>query len=129
MGMGYSASAGYTLSIENIKKLLPEQYKELEKCIEEEEQDIESFFMYYQDFEGEKSLEALEKLCKSFEELTTVRNECLTIEPFFHDSDNEGDRYDDINGAFFIVGNVLKPTAPYLKFTEYIEHSSWVSFG
>lgn len=129
MGMGYGSNCAHTISIEEIRKLLPLQMKKFEQSIKDEEQDIEYYFQFVDDFENEKSYQTLEELIKAFEKLTNVKGEYLSIAPYHHDSNEYGDRYDDVNGAFFVVVYTHKETAPYIKFKNHVFKSFWVSFG
>ena len=129
MGMGYGANFAYTISIENMRKFFPNEMAKLEKEIEEEDKDLDYFFRYVDEFEDAPVMLALKKLQKAFEDFTRVGDECLTPYPAFHDSVEEGDRYDDVDGAFFDIDGAEKLTEPAKKFADYLEKSFWVTFG
>ena len=131
MGMGYSSNSVSIITVENMEKLLPRQMKKLNSILENNNEDISrtEFFMDFYEFEDTEVMSAYKKLEKAFEKLTAVQEECLTIQPCFHDSNEYGDRYDDVNGEFFIVENVYQYTASAKNFLSVIEDASWVTFG
>jgi hypothetical protein len=53
----------------------------------------------------------------------------LSLDIGFHDKDNEGDRYDDINGPYFCVGNVWTKTRPGQKYARNISRKLFVTYG
>jgi len=53
----------------------------------------------------------------------------LSLDMGFHDKDNEGDRYDDINGYYFCVGNVWIRTRPGQKYARNISRKMFVTYG
>jgi len=135
MGMGHSANYAEIITLEDMRKLLPKEMSELENSIEEEFDDvgdIESFFSYsFEDYPESNSVKALKKLQEAFEKLTTVGtgSECLKIYVAYHNREEEGDRYDDVDGAFFIVTGVYQLTAPAQKFKDFIKRALWTTFG
>ena len=130
MGMGYFPNSATTISIEGMEELLPNEMANLIRVAEEEEQiALEDLFFEQEADMYPKAEEALINLQKAFRELTTVGSECLEIYPAYHDSSEEGDRYDDVDGAFFTVDNALVMSEPAKKFQKYLVNSHWVSFG
>ena len=47
----------------------------------------------------------------------------------FHDSDNQGDCYDDVNGVFWDVDGVYQYSPAGEKFKDFIERKFYVTYG
>ena len=107
MGMGYGACFEWTVSENDVLKFCEEEYKILDELLDkfdvhwddlaratrwdseiediEEKQSDEIFFSWNQ-------------LVKRFKEQTD-----LTLELGYHNKDDDGDRYDEVDGYFFVV--------------------------
>lgn len=64
------------------------------------------------------------KLCDAFQLYTN-----LTLNINYHNISTEGDRYDDVDGVFWELGNVTKLTPSAKKMEEDIRYSRWVIYG
>lgn len=77
-----------------------------------------------------KKLEAdWKKISSKFKEVTGLE---LFVE--YHDSENEGSRYDDVDGMYFCVGGLWQPTKKFRDFKkkfgdEAITRAFYVTFG
>ena len=77
-----------------------------------------------------KKLEAdWKKISSKFKEVTG-----LDIYVEYHDSENEGSRYDDVDGMYFSVGGLWQPTKKFREFKkkfgdDAITRSFYVTFG
>ena len=69
-------------------------------------------------------LRAYQKLQADFKKSTK-----LSLSLDYHDADNEGDRYDEVDGCFWSVGGVWKQTTAGKKYKNDIEHKLWVVYG
>lgn len=47
----------------------------------------------------------------------------------YHNADDEGDRYDEVDGVYFTVGGVYKLTRAGERFKDIIERKFYVTFG
>ena len=88
-----------------------------------------------QDWEGEPNENEIKELIKEINKAWTSlrrtfsRKTGLSLDMGFHDKDNEGDRYDDINGYYFCVGNVWTKTKPGQKYARNISRKMFVTYG
>lgn len=134
MGMGYGASYADSVDEEFVKEVCPKELKKFRKALEDyfNTDDAESETMVYQDIlpgfdtvEGtEGIMESYEALCEAFEKKTG-----LTLELGYHNSDDEGDRYDDVNGEFWCVGGVYQYTEAGKKYSDKVKRVHYVTFG
>ncbi len=130
MSMGYSANFADVIDGEHVKELCPAEHKALMDAIEASGEDFEEFardatyYDYREEFEGDV-LTAYNALCEAFKKTTGG----ATLELAHHDSDNNGDRYDDVDGAFWCVGNLTRPTKAAKFLGKRVEESRWVTCG
>lgn len=131
MSMGYGANYADVVSDKVVKKFCPKELKALEKALanDEEINDLESLGQYLSWGEeiGDKIDVALNALCKSFQKKTG-----LILNIAFHDKEEAGDRYDEVNGAFWVVDNVYAKTPEAKKFEKAgnkIQRRFFVKFG
>lgn len=130
MSMGYSANFADVIDDKHVKELCPAEHKALMDAIEASGEDLEAFAADAQsdDFRDEftDGVIALYKaLCEAFEKATGG----ATLELAHHDSDNNGDRYDDVDGAFWSVGGLTRPTEAAKFLGKRVEGKSWVVCG
>lgn len=71
---------------------------------------------------------AWETLRKDFKTLTTVDGEGLDLLVVYH-GEEDGDRYDNVQGAFFCVEGVYQLSPAGRKFKDQIERVHYVNFG
>jgi len=128
MSMGYCGSKVNTISEENIKKFCQEKYDNLISFIHEVELDLEEFARNARngDLESydDKIKNAYKELQKDFQDKTG-----LEIYIGYHNSEEEGDKYDEVDGIFWEVIGVYKYTPAGKKMKDYIEEKSYVVFG
>lgn len=70
-----------------------------------------------------------DKISSKFQEVTGLK---IFVE--YHDSENEGSRYDDVDGMYFCVGGLWQPTNKFREFKkkfgdEAITRAFYVTFG
>lgn len=114
MGMGYQGCYADEISTENILKLDDEE-KSLQALMYkfskqvDKDGDLDSFAneVQYGEMEEEyaESYKLLEELQKQFEKITG-----LVLYISYHNSEENGSRYDEVEGAFWEVGNITQPT-------------------
>jgi len=130
MGMGYGSNFAETIEDESLKAICPKEFKNFMQALDESHEDLECFAQSINNGDEAEDLEvgqAYAELCKALAKTTG-----LTIELGFHDADECGDKYDDINGYFWWVDGVweLSPEAKKLeKAGHKIERQFFVSFG
>jgi len=148
MGMGYGAGYADVVEESFIKKHSPSEFKafmaaierahisldEAAKAIEYDDQDLlcESIQNVWEGKSNEKEIKGLIKeIDKAWTSLRRSfnRKTGLSLDMGFHDKDNEGDRYDDINGYYFCVGNVWIRTRPGQKYARNISRKMFVTYG
>lgn len=79
---------------------------------------------------------AYKNLKKKWEKISSKFKEVTGLELFveYHDSENEGSCYDDVDGVYFCVGGLWQPTKKYREFkkkfgNEAITRAFYVTFG
>jgi len=147
--MGYGANACYCdiIDEELIKKLCPHDFQILINRLKRYDIDIETLAreIFAGDDQGayilegvdhdvvkENDEEIVKRIYQAYERLRKafkVETEGLVINLNFHDQENDGDRYDDVNGYFWEVGGVYKLTLAGERYKDNIKAASWVIFG
>lgn len=128
MGMGYAANYADVIPEKEVELICPQEYKSFLEILEKANMDLDTFSrdVAYnaKDHHVQQVVDGWFALEKAFERKTGL---WLSIN--YHDSANDGSRYDDVDGYFFELGNVyqLKPEAEKIK--GKIERKFYVSFG
>ena len=85
---------------------------------------------------GKGDSEALAALYKAWKALDTAFKKATGLDLFvdYHSREDEGDRYDEVDGMFISVCGLYQPTAKYKKLKEkfgddVVERKFYVSFG
>lgn len=130
MGMGYSANFADVIEDKDVAKLCPAEHKALMDAIEASGEDLEAFAADAQsdDFRDEFTdgvIALYKSLCEAFEKVTGG----ATLDLAHHDSENNGDRYDDVDGAFWGVGGLTRPTKAAKFLGKRVKESRWVTYG
>lgn len=141
MSMGYGAGYADVISENKIKKVCPVEFRAFLKEIKDSKVTLESFAQFI-DIDSELDLAHIkdedqavatqEKLTELYEALQTAfhkKSGGLHLDLSFHDSDNEGDSYDEVSGAFFCVGGMYKLTPAGKKFERSVKRKFFVTFG
>ena len=134
MGMGYSANEVYTVSEEFIKEICQKEFDNFMLELENDEVEFDDFARHdapetiisrkTNDDETMKHTVAYVELCLVFQEKTG-----LSLEVMYHDQENDGDRYDEIGGIVWVVGDVYQYTPAGEKYKDKIERKGFVVFG
>lgn len=130
--MGYGSNYAETIEEKSVKKICPKEFKNFMQALDESHEDLECFASSINNGDCAEDLEtgqAYEALCKALKKATG-----LTTELGFHDADECGDKYDDINGHFWWIDAdeiwQLTPEAKKLEDAGHkIERQFYVSFG
>jgi len=134
MGMGYGAGYADVISQNKIKQVCPVEFKAFFRELKKSEVSLDSFAQLIAqnrelDSEDRESQGKLVDLWTTLQTAFYKKSEGLDLELGFHDSDNEGDRYDDINGPFFSVGGMYQLTPAGKKFKRSVTRQFFVTFG
>lgn len=138
MLMGYIACSEWVISNEKVKEIVSNEYDKFIKTLLDNDISIEKFAMEAQfiddvvwdDFCSESGL-AYEELIKAFKDKTDIG-----IYLKYHDQEVDGDRYDEVDGAFFVLDwNDMYQLTPEAKAligndtSDNITVSHWVYFS
>lgn len=130
MGNGYLACYADVVGETFIKKTAPKEWKKFNGLFVKSDAEVRDIVDLFTGYEYEKTddndllREAYDSLVKKFNEKTG-----LTLSINYHDSGNDGDRYDEVNEWFWEVGGVYDITPAGKKYGKYITRSTWVTFG
>ena len=127
MGMGSCPNHGFSISIDNLRKLCPDELAELETQLEKEEGislDDFALSVCIDCTPTDKASIAYEKLQDAFKAKTN-----LELEIYYYNED-DGDRYDDMeSGVNFLVHGVKDYTPAGLALKDMIEEKLWTVYG
>ena len=112
MGMGYGANYADVVEQDFVKKTCPKEYAALDKAIDNDVEDFEAFAQ-------EINQEGLQDIAPSIRRLSIG----------YHSTEDNGDRYDEIDGAYWSVEGVWTRTPAGKKFKTQIERKFFVTFG
>ena len=129
MSMGCAAASADVVKEDAIKKFCPKEFKAFQDVIDNTSCTMEDVARagQFDSIESDCTKEiadAYGNLCEAFEKKTGLK---LFIN--YHDSDNEGDRYDDVSGLFWSVENMYQLSPAGKKMKKYVEHKTFVQFG
>jgi hypothetical protein len=156
MGCGFNACKADVVEKSFVKEICPEEFGILDPCIHkhidgkwDEFAKQMSFGIENVDFElviDPKSIEPGEDPKSSYE--TAYKTVCEEItknwnmlaETFkgrtgldlylsYHDMENDGSHYDEIDGVFWSVGGVWQRTEAGERYNDKIQEKSWVQYG
>lgn len=132
MSLGYMAAIATTVTEELIFKVCDAEMDSLIDYMETYGIDRHNLWecVELQDNEGDLDPKIYDKLEQLYHDLQNEFNACtglfLWIE--YHDADNNGSCYDDVNGAFWCVGNVFTKTKHAKKFEREYGKLQQISF-
>lgn len=151
MGMGFASGYADVISPENLKKICPKTYTVFETALANAKLDIQTYATHNDDddelvdlIQSESDKEecdekeakglldrindAFANLKADFEFNTTVQDSYLELSLGYHDIES-GDRYDEVEGAFFAVEGVYGLTPAGKVFSDVIERCNFVMYG
>lgn len=137
MGMGYSGASAIVIDTEKVEGMNLATYQNLVNKLDEFDSSIGALAQaidreyYIEDLEDEENDE-LFTLYEAFkEEFKSVTG--VGVELAYHDRQDDGSRYDQVDGAFFALDYrdvyELTPAAKKLKETAGFEEKYFVVFG
>jgi hypothetical protein len=129
MGMGYGANYADVMEDKEVKTLCKITYDKLMEAIEADEEtgdleDLARDIAWGNIDEDSDVYLAYRSLQLAFENATG-----LEVYLEWHDHDDCGDRYDDVNGYFWSVDGVYQLTPAGEKFKDKIARKFYVTFG
>ena len=143
MGMGYAANFDWVISKEDLEKICGEEVRMIDFLCDKfgvSWDQIASAYVYHDSInfyniddeeEAERMdsevFDTLSELTKKFKAKTN-----LELELGYHNSSDNGDRYDDIDGVYFSVSGAYKLTDEAIKLLNKgikIKSATWVSYG
>ena len=126
--MGYGANFTEVIEEKNIRKFCPKEFKNLETaiansdttwdevaqalCFSNEDELAPNVLIYYR------------QLRKALEKKTG-----LEIRIGYHDSSEQGDRYDEVDGKFWEVEGMYQLSSAGKKMKKYVDRRFYVTFG
>ena len=129
MGMGHAANYADVVEESTVKQACPKAFNVLMVALEistifDGLDDLAQATKCDEQFEEKHLEDAFMKLRGEFEGRTG-----LPLDLSYHSSENEGGRYDDVDGHFWIVDNVYEMTKEAKKMEDKIERKFWCTFG
>lgn len=145
MGMGYFSNYADVMEESYLHKLCPKEYTNFKNALASYKWELEDWAKYLNDVteldlpdnlteEGafKEAIKFTERcwsdLRNAFCKATAIGKSNLYIDLDYH-SPEDGDRYDDVSGAFFVVGGVYELTPAGKKFKNAINRKFYVTFG
>lgn len=127
MGMGFAGAYADVVEVETIEKFCKKEYKAFMDSFSGSSTDLETFAQnasYSLDDEDANVVWAYNDLCEAFNEKTG-----LDLGLSFHSASDEGDRYDDVDGAYWCVEGMYALTPAGEKMKKFVERKHFVQFG
>lgn len=136
MGMGHMACTANIIEKEDILKVIPDEFQALEDLLEvyQVTWDELAAAEEYGDTIDEAEEGAAEEIHECWVKAAKVFEEKTGLELFIglHNQEDEGSRYDDVDGVYFSLGNVFRYTPEAKKLMDNgiaIEQKFWVRIG
>jgi hypothetical protein len=128
MGMGYGANYADVVEQDELKKLVPMEFKALENAVlKEDDEDLDFYLSEIAcgNDVPEEVQDAYHKIVDAVYEKTK-----MSVEVFYHNSEDHGDRYDEIEGVFWHVDNLYieNPQIPR-GFRQKVTRNFFVTYG
>ena len=127
MGMGMAAASADVIEVKSIRKFCKDEYDAFIGLVEGCELDMEEFARnaeYDLDDYDKDVVKAYKELCSAFENKTG-----LGLNVAFHNSEDEGDIYDDVDGIYWYVDGMYELTPAGKIMEKYVERKNFVQFG
>jgi len=132
MSSGYSAAVAQMVSQKFVKKMVPKEWKAFLGAMKEQSDpwsidnvaDVTNYEGQAQRDLPKSIYEAYLALQKAFEVKTG-----LHLDLAYHNSADDGSRYDDVTGAFWCVDGVFQRTCAGHKYKKDIKEVRYVTYG
>jgi hypothetical protein len=127
MGMGYGANFADTIEQGELIKIAPKEWKALEKSVEKDEEDMD--FNLSEIASGNEIEERIKTEYDNFVD-AVYKNTGMDVEVFYHNSEDQGDRYDEVEGVFWHVNNAYIKNPKITRGNQQkIERQFFVTYG
>lgn len=127
MGMGYSGCYADVVDQSFVEEVAPAELENFLNTLEKSDVEVAEFARESQYGGGdwdEPVGDAYDALTEKFKSETG-----LELEIAYHSSEDEGSRYDDVDGVFWVVGGVYMKTPAGEKYKNRITRAFYVTFG
>lgn len=127
MGMGYGANYADVIESNDVANVCEITWKKLEAALKSDDMSLEDFahLLYFNDVdEDSDTYLAYLSLQKAFNHFTG-----LDLYLGFHDKEECGDRYDQINGYYWNVDGMYELTEAGKKMESVVDRKFFVTFG
>jgi len=129
MSSGHSAHQAYTISTEQVYGVVGSSltFKFVTSLGTSDLEDYAEQRVHFSDEFGPETHDAYYRMIDKF-----LQETGLTLELCYHNTHDEGSRYDDVDGSFWAVGNVMLPTLEAKLFESKhgsIQLSGYVKYG
>lgn len=130
MGMGSIPCHAWTISLDGLKAICPQEVEACEAALAAMGQDWDAFALSMtSDEDVEPMEEPWEQLQATFRKATRVGECCLELD-IGHYSSDDGDRYDDLeDGCYFTVEGMTQLSPAGKRFKDHLEERSWTVYG
>ena len=128
MGMGYSACRTELVTEDFVGEIAPDELENLKSALADEELDLSDFA---RDTQMDDAPDYGDAIHIAYDELVTKFNAetGLTLELDYHNSEDDGSRYDEVDGMFWTVGGVYTETPAGIKYRDKIHRVGYVQYG
>ena len=123
MSMGYGSNYADIISNDNVKAICQKEYDALIALLFLEDMTFDDFCQESGKL-SDDILFAWGKLVGNFEYKTG-----LALETGYHSRDDDGDRYDEIDGGYFLVDGMYELTEAGKKIGDKVKRKFFVTFG
>ena len=130
MGMGYGGSYADVISNENIEKLAPDEYAAFMAAFEDIDAELEEYAkdVAWCQAEDKDWGDVESKFVDLQRSLQMQHDICLSIN--YHNSEENGSRYDGVDGQFFEVNNrMIRNPELSTDIHEMVERQFYVTYG
>jgi len=136
MGMGYGANFADVIEEEELKKFgkCGELVDKFYNFFEGKDIDLRSacYALTYGDADEadmeEKEFIELQKIANAIDK-EFDKNTGLNVAPDYHDANDDGDRYDEVDGLYWTVSGIWEKTPAGKKIGEKVQRKFFVTFG
>ena len=130
MGMGYAGACADIVSEDWVKEVAPEELANFKNALEKVDVDIEVFARDSQ-YGGSDNVDWGDEVDQTYDALVTKFKEVtgLDLDIEFHSTEEDGSRYDDVDGVFWTVDGVYQRTEAGEKHKDRITRAFYVTFG
>lgn len=128
MGMGYGAAYDDVIEDKVVMETCPNEYEQFIQALKNENITIEEFAQGLSWGDGEAS-ETVHNLYEKIVEAFDKQIPKAGLGLYYHNSEEEGDRYDDVNGAYWACSNLFQLSPAGLALKGKFQRKLFVKFG